>query len=221
MPIAHPDLATRDPDSGARAEPYYLALADISGYTAFLQGVARTHGVDFSAGIPAGYSVIGALLDAVVGGLASPFAIAKIEGDAVFATAPVDAFDGRGEELLERLRAIDAAFRAVQAESTLASDHLCTACPVAGTLWLKFIVHRGFAVTVTGGTHTEIHGPAVNVVHRLLKNHVTERIGVRPYVLLTRDAATALGLAARGRYHVETYPDVGTIAGRILRSVAT
>jgi len=46
----------------------YLLLADISGYTAFTASVERAHGVDFSAGIPAGYAVLGELLDAVVEG---------------------------------------------------------------------------------------------------------------------------------------------------------
>jgi hypothetical protein len=50
----------------ASASLRYLLLADISGYTAFLNGVEEAHGVDFSAGLPAGYEVLGALLDAVV-----------------------------------------------------------------------------------------------------------------------------------------------------------
>jgi len=47
----------------------YLLLADISGYTGFMAGVEQAHGVDFSAGIPAAYSVLGDLLHAVVQGL--------------------------------------------------------------------------------------------------------------------------------------------------------
>jgi len=94
------DTTTRsDPPVGLR----YLLLADISGYTGFLNGVEREHGVDFSGGIPAGYRILGALLDAVVEGVQPTFAIVKLEGDAVFAVAPAEALDGRGEEVLERL----------------------------------------------------------------------------------------------------------------------
>ena len=56
-----------DPPAGE----WYLLLADISGYTGFMSDVERAHGVDFSTGIPAAYSVLGALLHAVIafGGL--------------------------------------------------------------------------------------------------------------------------------------------------------
>ena len=49
--------------SAATAGDRYLLLADISGYTAFMASVERAHGVDFSEGIPAGYAVLGELLD--------------------------------------------------------------------------------------------------------------------------------------------------------------
>ena len=40
---------------------------------AFMNGVEQAHGVDFSDGIPAGYSIVGALLDAVVDGVQPEF----------------------------------------------------------------------------------------------------------------------------------------------------
>ena len=54
----------------------YLLLADISGYTTFLNGVERAHGIDFSDGLPAGYEVLGALREAVVDGAQPAIAIA-------------------------------------------------------------------------------------------------------------------------------------------------
>ena len=74
----------------------YLLLADISGYTSFVVGVEEAHGVDFSDGIPPGYELLGALLDAVMEGVKPEFSIAKLEGDAVFATAPTESLDGCG-----------------------------------------------------------------------------------------------------------------------------
>src|SRR5213594_279231 len=97
-----------DPVAGQR----YLLLADISGYTAFLNGVEQAHGVDFSSGIPAGYEVVGALLDAVV------------EGDAVFAVAPAEGLDRQGEAVLDRLRAVYRAFYVVREHGKSASDHI-------------------------------------------------------------------------------------------------
>jgi hypothetical protein len=67
-------------EAAAPAGERYLLLADISGYTGFMIGVEQAHGVDVSAGIPAAYSVLGALLDAVVEGLQPDFAVVKLEG---------------------------------------------------------------------------------------------------------------------------------------------
>lgn len=201
-----------DPIAGQR----YLLLADISGYTAFLNGVERAHGVDFSSGIPAGYEVVGALLDAVVEGLQPAFDIAKLEGDAVFAVAPAEDLDGHGEAVLDLLRAVYSAFDVVRERGKSASDHICTACPVVGSLSLKVVLHRGQAVRQTVGSHPEILGPAVNLAHRLLKNSVQSRHGYRAYLFVTDTAAANLGLTGIGAEHLEDYPDMGQVPGRVI-----
>jgi class 3 adenylate cyclase len=194
----------------------YLLLADISGYTAFMAGVEQAHGVDFSGGIPAGYAVLGALLDAVVEGVQPDFGVAKLEGDAVFAVAPAATLDGRGDSVLGQLQTVHQTFRARRAQARQANDHICTACPAVGSLDLKMVLHRGQVVHQTIGSRIELLGPAVNVAHRLLKNRVQSRIGNRPYLFLTDAAAIGLGLPQVGLQHLEEYPDVGTIPGRIV-----
>ena len=79
----HVAQAVRSDPSGAEAAAgeRYLFLADISGYTGFMSGVEEEHGVDFSDGIPAAYSVLGDLLDAVVEGVKPDLALVKLEGD--------------------------------------------------------------------------------------------------------------------------------------------
>jgi hypothetical protein len=62
----------------APAGERHLLLTDISGYTGFMTGVEREHGVDFSAGIPAAYGVLGALLDTVIAGVEPDFALVKL-----------------------------------------------------------------------------------------------------------------------------------------------
>ncbi len=203
--------------SALQASEQYFLLADISGYSAFLASVEQTHGLDFSHGIPAGYEILGALLDAVVEGIQPAFSVAKVEGDAVFGVAAATELDAAAGSLLAGLRGVVHRFHEVQLEQAIiASDHLCNACPVAGTLWLKMLLHRGFGVQVAGGSHTELHGPAVTLVHRLLKNHVTARIGPRPYLFVTDAAAAYLGVADAGVAHVESYPDAGAVSGRIV-----
>ena len=134
---------TADPVAGLR----YLLLADISGYTAFLNGVERDHGADFSAGLPVGYEVLGDLLGVVIDGVQPAFEIAKLEGDAVFAVAPAEGLDRQGRAVIDRLRAVYRAFDVVREErKASATDHICTGCPVVGSLDLKMVLHRGPAV---------------------------------------------------------------------------
>jgi len=201
-----------DPVAGQR----YLLLADISGYTAFLNGVEQAHGIDFSSGIPAGYEVLGALLDAVVEGVQPAFEIAKLEGDAVFAVAPAEGLDGRGKAVLDALWAVYRGFHVAREHGKSASDHLCTACPVVGSLNLKMVLHRGQAVRQTVGSHPELLGPAVNLAHRLLKNSIQPRLGYDAYLFVTDAAAAGLGLTAVGVEHLEDYPDAGQVHGRVI-----
>jgi class 3 adenylate cyclase len=200
----------------APAGERYLLLADISGYTGFMAGVEDAHGVDFSAGIPAAYAVLGDLLNAVIAGLEPEFAVVKLEGDAVFAAAPAANLDGQGDRVLAKLGATYRTFVAARTRAIPASDHMCTACPAVAHLDLKVVLHRGQAVRQSVGSGSDLLGPAVTVAHRLLKNTIRERIGVRPYLFLTDASATALGVPQVGLAHREEYADAGQIPGRIV-----
>ena len=200
----------------APAGERYLLLADISGYTGFMTGVEEAHGVDFSEGIPAAYSVLGDLLDAVIAGIEPDFALVKLEGDAVFAAAPAARLDDLGDRVLEKVRAMYRAFTESRTRAIPASDHMCTACPAVAHLDLKVVLHRGQAVRQAVGSGSDLLGPAVTVAHRLLKNTIRERIGYRPYLFLTDAAAGALGLSTAGLAHHEEYPDAGGINGRVI-----
>lgn len=205
--------AATDAPAGDR----YLLIADISGYTTFLSSVEEAHGVDFSTGIPAGYSLLGALLDSVVAGIEPAFSLVKLEGDAVFACAPSASLDGSGERVLERLSAMYEGFRASRVNATPGPEHgECVACSNVTLLDLKVILHRGLCVRQNVGSGSDLLGPAVTVAHRLLKNRIRERIGYRPYLFVTDAAASGLGLAGVGMAHREEYPDAGEVRGWIL-----
>lgn len=206
------EASTGDAAAGER----YLLLADISGYTGFMAGVEQAHGVDFSAGIPAAYSVLGALLDTVIEGLQPDFGVVKLEGDAVFAAARGAGLDGQGDRVIETIGTMYRSFVDGRTQAIPASDHLCTACPAVAHLDLKVVLHRGPAVRQAVGAGSDLLGPAVTVAHRLLKNTIRERIGFRPYLFLTDAAATGLGLGEVGLAHREQYPDAGLITGRVL-----
>jgi class 3 adenylate cyclase len=207
-----PELPAADPPGAER----YLLLADISGYSGFMTGVELEHGADFSAGIPAAYSVLAALLDSVIVGLGPAFALVKLEGDAVFAAAPAPSLDGQGQRVLETITDTYRAFVDARTRAIPSSDHVCTACPAVAHLDLKVILHRGHTVRQSVGASSDLLGPAVTVAHRLLKNTIRDEIGYRPYLFLTEPTAAALGLTDVGTAHGETYPDAGTITGRVL-----
>src|SRR6476660_6705961 len=65
----------------------------------------------------------------------------------------------------------------------------------------------------------ELVGPDVVLAHRLLKNSVQERSGLRGYALLTAASVGRLGIdpAATGLVeHLESYPDVGDVPSWLL-----
>jgi hypothetical protein len=204
--------ASAGPAAGSR----YLLLVDISGYTTFLADVERAHGEDFSGGLPAGYRVLGELLDGVVRGIAPAFDLVKLEGDAVFGAAPAARLEGQADTVVDRLATMYAAFATQRASMKDVQDDKCVACNSVQHLDLKAILHRGLAVAQQVGGTEDLHGPAVNAAHRLLKNKIRDRIGYRPYLFVTAPAAAGLGLGDRGFEHEETYADIGRIDGRVL-----
>lgn len=96
---------------------------------------------------------------------------------------------------------------------------VCAACRNVPLLDLKFVVHLGgFAVQHLAGRGKPI-GPDVILVHRLLKNHIAEVMGLHAYVFFTDAALTRLARdpAALGmRRHGEEYEHLGEVGGAVL-----
>jgi hypothetical protein len=170
-------------------------LADISGYTRFLEAVSRAHAAQLAEGqMPAAYPLMTTLLDAIVGALAPPFALAKLEGDAVFAYAD----DGQpaldGETVVTCLRGCQTSFREHIRRTEAKLTCSCEACLSVASLELKFVVHHGTYVAQSIAGSAELLGPDVTLAHRLLKNDVVARTGWRAYALLSAAAVGYLGL---------------------------
>ena len=183
----------------AAAGERYLLLADISGYTGFMSGVEEEHGVDFSGGIPAAYSVLGDLLGRrrrrrQAGSRAGQARRRRrLRGRAGWPVSTARAIVSSRRSTATYRSFIEARTRAIPA-----NDHLCIACPAVAHLDLKVVLHRGQAVRQSVGSGSDLLGPAVTVAHRLLKNTVRDRIGARPYLFMTDAAATGLGLQGIG-----------------------
>jgi uncharacterized protein YndB with AHSA1/START domain len=180
-----------------------LVLADITGYTAYLTGVELEHSHD----------VLADLLDTLVRQAEGVLTLAKLEGDAVFwySSGAVDA-----QRLLPAIEAIYVAFhrrlRTIEFQTTCE----CNACRSIPGLDVKILAHAGGFVLREIAGSTELVGSDVIVAHRLLKNHVTERTGIRGYAMLT-DALIASSGFDPGDLPIyeEEFEGVGVVRARI------
>jgi Protein of unknown function (DUF2652) len=171
-----------------------LLLADISGFTAFLQAVARAHAADMAAGtfVPKAYPLLTSLLDGIVERIAPPFVLSELEGDAVFAFAAEGELGVRGQSVVDCLTACYEAYRARLDEARELMTCTCDACQSIGGLELKFVLHHGEYIVQSVAGQQKLFGPDVTVSHLLLKNHVADLIGRSAYALVTESAAAHL-----------------------------
>ena len=185
-----------------KPEPAYFAIADISGYTNFLAGVELDHAQD----------IIADLMDTVVKGLRPPFRLAKFEGDAAFVYAATKKVDG--SMLQDSIESAYFKFRRRVRDIKQASVCECKACVAMGDLDFKFVVHHGEMVKQKMGGREELAGRDVILVHRLLKNTVSEKVGNRAYALYSDACIHAMGIdpVAQGlTEHRETVDIIGDV----------
>jgi len=195
-----------------------LVLADISGYTSFLQNVTHAHRADaFADGaVLDAYAVISSLLDGIVAGLAPPFTLAKLEGDAVFAYAADPSAVPHGSEVLECLEGCYTDFRKRVGTAKEVWMCWCDACARVDALDLKFILHAGPFVIQNIGDQSELVGPEVVIAHRLLKSRANEVAGQDAFMLVTDAAATMLEVPLDGALPiVETYDHYPPVDARV------
>ena len=188
-------------------DPTCFLIADISGYTNYLAGVELDHAQD----------IVADLVSTVVMALRPAFRLAKLEGDAAFMHAPAAKVDG--SILLDSIERCYFGFRRRRRDVGQATACECDACVRIPDLNLKFAAHLGQSRHQKMAGRDELIGSDVIVVHRLLKNHVVERLGLSAYALLTQacvDAGgidpAALGMSASS----ESYEGVGEIAAWVL-----
>jgi uncharacterized protein YndB with AHSA1/START domain len=189
----------------SQPEPACLVIADITGYTGFLAGAELDHAQD----------ILADLMSTVVGALRPTFRLAKLEGDAAFVFAMTPTVDG--PLLQDTIERCYFAFRRRLRDVGQASTCECNACILVPKLDLKVVAHHGQVIRQRIASRDELVGSDVIVVHRLLKNHVTEAVGFAAYAFYSQACVTAMGLAdpeAAGlAKHRETFEGVGEIVG--------
>ena len=178
----------------------YLILADISGYSSFVAESELEHAHD----------ILSELLELILKRLTAVFTLSKLEGDAIFAYASEEKLN-RGETLLELIESTYAAFKDHQEAIRRRTTCRCNACRNIPSLDLKFMAHHGDYIIQSIGGHREMVGTDVNLIHRLLKNHVADIRGWRGYALFTEQALSHAGLKPDGFQEMNEMYDIGEV----------
>ncbi len=195
-----------------------LLLADISGYTSFLETVRLAHASDAFAGgrIPDAYGLMSSLLDGIATRIDPPFTLVKFEGDAVFAVAP-DSAVPHGSAVTDCVNACYQDFVDRRESAGLVWSCTCDACARKDDLDLKFVLHHGEYVVQAVGRHIEVLGSDVTLAHRLLKSSAAELVGSRAYALFTEAAVATLELPLDGMPGLtERYEGLPEVHARVL-----
>lgn len=163
----------------------YFLIADITGYTQYLSETELDHA----------QSILSNLLNLLIEHTRPPLIISRLAGDAVISYGLADHFL-QGQTFAESLEDTYVSFRRMVELMVRNTTCQCKACQNIGSLDLKFFVHHGAFAVQKLDAHDELVGSDVNLLHRLLKNHVTEKLGLKAYTLYSAPAIDKLGLEA-------------------------
>lgn len=181
----------------------YVLIADITGYTSYLSRSELEHA----------QGTLTDLLGLLVEHTRPPLAVSRLEGDAVISYALEDHFVS-AQTFIEAIEDTYIAFRRAIELMVLNNTCQCNACANVSSLDLKFFIHHGSFIIQSIGNQKELMGSDIILIHRLLKNTVTEATGFRAYVLCTDVAEQALGLENTAETmvrHQETVDDFGEV----------
>jgi hypothetical protein len=140
------------------AETGFFVIADISGYTGFLAHNELAHA----------QGILAEITELLIDQLSAPFRFVELEGDAVFVFAPSVAVED-SERLVDILEACYAAFRMRLEQMLVNTTCECSACRRIPDLDLKMVAHFGRYIPQKTPTGTQLVGPDVILVHRLLR----------------------------------------------------
>ncbi|MBT6152088.1 MAG: DUF2652 domain-containing protein [Chloroflexi bacterium] len=181
----------------------FLFIADITGYTAFLNHSELEHARDS----------LGSLLDLLIENTKLPLVVSRLEGDAVISYS-LEGTIKQGQTVVEMIETTYVSFRKAIELMVLNTNCTCNACQNIQNLDLKFFVHYGIFMLQPLASYTELIGADVNLIHKLAKNTITENFGSNAYVVYTKAAVEALKieeLAEEMSAHTEKYEQFGEV----------
>jgi len=189
---------TEHPELFAGLQEGALVLADISGYSKFVQQTEVDHS----------WSILHELLDTMVRTLQGRMDVSQVEGDAILFISGLSTPD-----VIQALEGTFVAFHRRLRDMQAVTTCPCSACANIGILKLKFVVHHGKFSRQRLGNVEQLHGADVIIPHRLLKNHVPSK----EYLLVTDAVLQRLPDDVRATFtpHTEEF-DVGSIEGGYL-----
>ena len=161
----------------------YFVITDISGYTEYLTGSELEHANE----------ILQSLFDAQLKAVKHPFIISGFRGDAIFMYVPETNFV-QSQSFLEALENFYIVFADTLQQMQYNTTCTCRACKNMSMLDLKMCIHYGEYLIQKLGDREELLGADVIVPHRMLKNHVIEKTGIKSYALFSDIAAQRLNL---------------------------
>lgn len=187
--------------AGSKIGRGFFIMADISGYTSFVSGTELEHA----------QGIVEELTSLLINHILAPLKLVKLEGDAVFYYAPGEMLP-EAERLLEHIEGCYCDFASHIRTMQHQTNCPCRACSSMHTLDLKFFVHYGeYLVQKLPGTAEDIVGRDVILLHRLMKNGVTGKMGLRGYALFTNACLERIGKIPSITAHTETYEHIGEV----------
>ncbi|MEX2189957.1 MAG: DUF2652 domain-containing protein [Bacteroidota bacterium] len=197
----------RLPSMKSHLKTVALVLADISSYTEFIT-FNRTSLLHAS-------EIVSELLESVIENAAFPLVLNKLEGDATLFYSDISGDPSRGAaDVVGQISRFFEVFDRKTSEIALNRQSCsCDACQNVTKLRLKVILHAGEIALRNIRQFEELSGENVILVHRLLKNSVSDR----EYVLMTEafhELARGVSLGD-GETREELYDDLGSIKVRV------
>ena len=181
----------------------YFIITDISGYTEYLTKSELEHA----------HAILQSLFDAQLANIKFPLHISGFRGDAIFLYAPETEFLNP-QSIVETLETQYIVFSETLQQMCINTTCTCNACKNMHMLDLKASVHFGEYLIQKLGDKEELLGADVIVPHRMLKNTVIEKTGVKAYAIFSAAAANRLDLHSICDAlisHVETYEHLGEV----------
>ena len=184
-------------------ETGFFFISDITGYTRFLTKSELGHAKE----------ILDAIFESILEHVQAPLAVSKVEGDAIFCYVP-DRLLKQPASMLNAMEATYFEFRRQLRLMDINTTCDCNACVNMTELDLKVFIHHGEYIVHDVAGSSELAGSDVILVHRLMKNSVTEATGFTGYGLVSEAAIKAIGTTGEAEgmtRHSEHYEDFGDV----------